>query len=225
MNPTDPLILPSFTSNTITSNNNMDNGTPEIIFVVGGPASGKTNQCNQLAEKYGFEHISIKELLPAETSSKELLVQLQQQMQQKGWGNKKYLIEGFPRNEEDFECYNTDLKSKTKNLGLLFLDVDPSIMTQRFLFSSAQNPNDEILLKKRLTVYENDTMPVIYKLMMGVNDVVFRVDAGKPKDDVFNAITVQVDNMIAGNAPHIDFSGDDFGKSDITNTMNNSNKV
>lgn len=36
---------------------------------VGGPGSGKGTQCEQLAQKYGFVHLSIRDLLKRESSS------------------------------------------------------------------------------------------------------------------------------------------------------------
>jgi UMP-CMP kinase len=35
--------------------------------VLGGPAAGKSTQCEKLKEEFGFTHISIGELLRAET--------------------------------------------------------------------------------------------------------------------------------------------------------------
>ncbi|PKU44564.1 adenylate kinase isoenzyme 5 [Limosa lapponica baueri] len=40
-----------------------------IIFVVGGPGSGKGSQCKQLAKKYGFTHLCTGDLLQNELLS------------------------------------------------------------------------------------------------------------------------------------------------------------
>lgn len=48
-------------------------GNPKIIFVLGGPASGKGTQCEKIVEEYGFTHISTGDLMRDEVkkNSKE----------------------------------------------------------------------------------------------------------------------------------------------------------
>uniref|UniRef100_A0A8C2VGN7 Adenylate kinase 1 n=2 Tax=Chinchilla lanigera TaxID=34839 RepID=A0A8C2VGN7_CHILA len=41
----------------------------KIIFVVGGPGSGKGTQCEKIVHKYGYTHLSTGDLLRAEVSS------------------------------------------------------------------------------------------------------------------------------------------------------------
>jgi len=40
-----------------------------VIFVVGGPGSGKGTQCERIVKKYGFTHLSSGDLLRAEVES------------------------------------------------------------------------------------------------------------------------------------------------------------
>ncbi|XP_014662906.1 PREDICTED: adenylate kinase isoenzyme 1-like [Priapulus caudatus] len=40
-----------------------------VIFVVGGPGSGKGTQCERIVNKYGFTHLSSGDLLRAEVQS------------------------------------------------------------------------------------------------------------------------------------------------------------
>ena len=37
--------------------------TPQIVFILGGPGSGKGTQCANLVEKYNFNHYSTGDLL------------------------------------------------------------------------------------------------------------------------------------------------------------------
>nr|XP_014348582.1 PREDICTED: adenylate kinase isoenzyme 1 isoform X2 [Latimeria chalumnae] len=41
----------------------------KIIFVIGGPGSGKGTQCEKIVAKYGFTHLSTGDLLRAEVAS------------------------------------------------------------------------------------------------------------------------------------------------------------
>ncbi|BAS96674.1 Os06g0203500 [Oryza sativa Japonica Group] len=101
-------------------NENMLGGKKvKIIFVLGGPGSGKGTQCSNIVEHFGFIHLSAGELLRAEINSgsengtmidtiitegkivpSEITIKLLQEAIIKG-GNDKYIIDGFPRNEEN----------------------------------------------------------------------------------------------------------------------------
>ncbi len=40
-------------------------GNPKIIFVLGGPATGKGTQCEKLVEEFKYTHISVGDLMRA----------------------------------------------------------------------------------------------------------------------------------------------------------------
>lgn len=46
---------------------------PRIVFVVGGPGSGKSSQCAQLSEQCGCLHLNVPELIRAEAAASPLL--------------------------------------------------------------------------------------------------------------------------------------------------------
>ena len=92
----------------------------KIIFVVGGPGSGKGTQCEKIVAKYGYTHLSSGDLLRAEVKSgSEMSKQLNELMQQgllvpnefildmikkamlaTSETSKGYLIDGYPRQVE-----------------------------------------------------------------------------------------------------------------------------
>jgi hypothetical protein len=47
----------------------VSNNNPRVIFVLGGPGSGKGTQCARIVRDYGFEHLSAGDLLRAEINS------------------------------------------------------------------------------------------------------------------------------------------------------------
>ena len=89
----------------------------KIIFIVGGPGSGKGTQCEKIVAKYGYTHLSSGDLLRAEVQSgSDLAKQLNELMQQgklvpnelvlgmikkamleKVATSKGFLIDGYPR--------------------------------------------------------------------------------------------------------------------------------
>lgn len=54
---------------------NQDESWPEglqpksIVFVLGGPGSGKGTQCDKISQKFGYTHLSTGDLLRAEVAS------------------------------------------------------------------------------------------------------------------------------------------------------------
>ena len=89
----------------------------KVIFVVGGPGSGKGTQCEKIVKKYGYTHLSSGDLLRAEVQSgsergkhlnelmqKGILVSnqlvldmLKDAMLSKIKTSKGFLIDGYPR--------------------------------------------------------------------------------------------------------------------------------
>lgn len=55
-----------------------------IIFVLGGPGSGKGTQCAKIVEKYGHTHLSAGDLLRAEVDSGSALGQQCQEIMKEG---------------------------------------------------------------------------------------------------------------------------------------------
>ncbi len=97
---------------------------PVVIFVVGGPGSGKGTQCANIVQEYGWAHLSTGDLLRQEKDSgselaneinsitKEgklvpsiiLIKLLKKAMEEIGW-DKRFLIDGFPRGQENVDVW------------------------------------------------------------------------------------------------------------------------
>nr|KAF6314127.1 adenylate kinase 1 [Myotis myotis] len=56
----------------------------KIIFVVGGPGSGKGTQCEKIVQKYGYTHLSTGDLLRAEVSSGSARGKMLSEIMEKG---------------------------------------------------------------------------------------------------------------------------------------------
>ncbi len=92
----------------------------KILFVLGGPGSGKGTQCEQIVKRYGYTHLSTGDLLREEVSSgsergQQLkavmesgalvtldvgLQLLKDAMVKRAHTSKGFLIDGFPREME-----------------------------------------------------------------------------------------------------------------------------
>ena len=121
-------------------------GNPKIIFVLGGPASGKGTQCEKIVEEFGFTHISTGDLMRQEIQkgSKEGeqvkkivaaggLVPFELTVQILinaliATPSKTYLVDGFPRAIDQAIYFE---KQVTEVHSILFYDVPHEIMLQR----------------------------------------------------------------------------------------------
>lgn len=171
-----------------------------VIFVLGGPGSGKGTQCANIVEHFGYTHLSAGDLLRAEIKSgsengtmiqnmikegkivpAEVTIKLLQKAIQ-GSGNDKFLIDGFPRNEENRAAFES-ITGIVPEL-VLFFDCSEEEMEKRLLSRNQGREDDNIeTIRKRFKVYMESSLPVIhYYNNLGK---VRKIDAGKPVDAVF----------------------------------------
>lgn len=100
---------------------------PQVVFVLGGPGSGKGTQCGKLVAEFGVVHLSAGDLLRAERNSgssvaEEInnhikngsivpveitvgLIKKAMQAEMKK-GNYLFVIDGFPRNKDNYDGWN-----------------------------------------------------------------------------------------------------------------------
>jgi len=179
-------------------------GKPNLIFVVGGPGSGKGTQCERIVGEFKCEHLSTGDLLRAElktgselgqrlgevmsqgglVQTKDLLVLLENAMRAKGWDKPScYLIDGFPRNEENVQCFGEVLCPKINLLGVLNFECSAEEMQNRCLGRGQGRADDnEETIKKRLNTFNTETVPTINKLKENGN--VYTCNAEQAKDEV-----------------------------------------
>lgn len=176
-----------------------------VVFVLGGPGSGKGTQCANIVEHYGFTHLSAGDLLRAEIKSgsengtmiqnmikegkivpSEVTIKLLQTAMLEN-GNDKFLIDGFPRNEEN----RADFEKVTGIVPefVLFFDCPEEEMEKRLLGRNQGRVDDNIeTIRKRFKVFQESSLPVIqYYENLGK---VKKIDAAKPISEVFEDVKV-----------------------------------
>ncbi|CAD5183400.1 unnamed protein product [Musa acuminata subsp. malaccensis] len=186
-----------------------------VVFVLGkhsllesGPGSGKGTQCAKIVENFGFTHLSAGDLLRAEIKSgsengsmissmikegkivpSEVTVELLQKAMLES-GNDKFLIDGFPRNEENRATFENVTKIEPE--FILFFNCPEEEMEQRLLSRNQGRDDDNIeTIRKRFKVFVESSIPVVeYYDMKGK---VRKVDALKPIDEVFEAVKAVFD--------------------------------
>ncbi|KAL0380009.1 UNVERIFIED_CONTAM: UMP-CMP kinase [Sesamum angustifolium] len=134
-----------------------------VVFVLGGPGSGKGTQCSNIVEHFGYTHLSAGDLLRAEIKSgsengtmiqnmikegkivpSEVTIKLLQRAIQEN-GNDKFLIDGFPRNEENRAAFESVTGIEPE--FVLFFDCPEEEMEKRLLSRNqinAARPIEEV---------------------------------------------------------------------------------
>ncbi|XP_034978447.1 UMP-CMP kinase [Zootoca vivipara] len=186
---------------------------PVVVFVLGGPGAGKGTQCARVVEKYGYTHLSAGDLLrderkrpgsqygeliesyikdgkivPVEITISLLKRAMDETMEANAQKN-KFLIDGFPRNEDNLQGWNKTMDGKADVLFVLFFDCDNEVCINRCLErgkSSGRSDDNRESLEKRIHTYLDSTRPIIdlYEKMGKVR----KVDASKSVDEVFGKV-------------------------------------
>lgn len=181
-----------------------------VIFVLGGPGSGKGTQCANIVQHFGYTHLSAGDLLRAEIKSgsengimiqsmikegkivpSEVTVQLLHQAMQES-GNDKFLIDGFPRNEENRETFESVTGIAPE--FVLFFDCPEQEMEKRLLSRNQGREDDNMdTIRKRFKVYMESSLPVVaYYSSKGK---VRKIDAAKQIDAVFEDVKAIFDSV------------------------------
>ena len=102
----------------------------------------------------------------------------------------KFLIDGFPRSENNLEGWKKEMSGKVEEKFVLFFDCPQDIAIQRCLkrgqAGSGRSDDNEESLKKRLITYHNDTLPIIkYYETLGL---VRRINAAPFENKVYEEV-------------------------------------
>mmetsp|Transcript_47718 Transcript_47718/g.139072 ORF Transcript_47718/g.139072 Transcript_47718/m.139072 type:complete len:1627 (-) Transcript_47718:186-5066(-) len=160
-------------------------GRPQVVFVLGGPGAGKGTQCSRISRTYGYVHLSAGDLLREERSregsqygqliedcikggklvpAEITVVLIEQAMRRQGWEQGKYLVDGFPRSDDNFRAWKTVIGEKAEVKFTLFFECSEACMEARLLErgKTSGRVDDNIeSIRKRFITFRKDSMPVI----------------------------------------------------------------
>lgn len=182
---------------------------PKVVFVLGGPGAGKGTQCERIVNEFGFVHLSAGDLLREERAKPEskngqlietyikegkiVPVEITCKLLEEAMiatGKDKFLIDGFPRNQNNLEGWQKTMSDKAEICFVLFLDCPEEVCVNRCLKRGAggSGRSDDNLesLKKRLVTYRDETKPII-DFYEAKNQVV-KIDASQSAEQVFSEI-------------------------------------
>jgi len=105
-------------------------------------------------------------------------------------GSNLFLIDGFPRNQNNLDGWEKQMSEKVNILFVLFFDAPETVCVDRCLSrgqaGSGRSDDNPTSLRKRVDTYVNDTMTIIDHFMK--RDLVRKVDASKSPDEVFDEV-------------------------------------
>ncbi|CAH8605203.1 unnamed protein product [Schistosoma haematobium] len=181
-----------------------------ICFVLGGPGAGKGTVCQQIVKEYGFVHLSAGELLrqARDSPGSEFASEIQEHMKngtivpaeitcgllyqamRKNSENANctnFLVDGFPRNDENRLCWEKDLGPHTILKNVIVLDCPDDVCIQRCLGRKSNRVDDnEETLKHRIKQFKEQCMPIIQ--FYEAQNLVTRINANKSIPEVYEQV-------------------------------------
>jgi UMP-CMP kinase len=183
---------------------------PNVIFVLGGPGAGKGTQCSRMVENFGHVHLSAGDLLRAERARPGSKVgeQIEEHIRKgsivpveitcslienamKESGKSTFLIDGFPRNQDNLDGWRKQMGDKTKVQAVLFFQCPEQVCVERCLErgkTSGRSDDNVESLSKRIKTYNESTLPIIHYFEKENDSLVKKIDAGKTADEVYKLV-------------------------------------
>ena len=213
---TSPLVQPdpSLASANVTPA--FDPTKVTVVYILGGPGSGKGTQAANIVRDYGFVHLSAGDLLREEQDHEgskygqlikdyikdglivpmEITVKLLENAMRKKMGSDntgKFLIDGFPRKMDQAVFFE---QSVCPSRCTLFLDCPEDVMRERLLnrgkTSGRLDDNEESIVKRFKTFVET-SMPVVN--MFEKEDKVIKVSAVGTVGEIYERVVEGLASM------------------------------
>merc|ERR1712223_986473 len=182
---------------------------PNVVFVLGAPGAGKGTQCQKIVQKFGWVHLSAGDLLRAERKSPgsqygELIEThivngtivpvaitcslLERAMKESDKND--FLIDGFPRNEDNLTGWNEAMGDKVNLKFVLNFECSEKACINRCLergATSGRSDDNEESLKKRFVTFVSSTKPIIEHFQK--QNLVHTIDGDRPKESVWTDVS------------------------------------
>ncbi|WP_145197080.1 nucleoside monophosphate kinase [Thalassoglobus polymorphus] len=159
---------------------------PNVVFVLGGPGTGKGTMCELAEAQLGWTHLSIGELLRKEreaggetavtiedfiTSGKlvpnEIVVTLLKNAMEtvtRTTGKNNFLLDGFPRSLANLEGWYEIFGRETELPKMLYFECPYEVLEKRILsrakYSGRSDDNVESM-KLRFDTFNEETLPTV----------------------------------------------------------------
>jgi len=160
--------------------------TPNVVFVIGGPGSGKGTMCEVAKAQLGWHHLSTGDLLRAELESggpaaatidqfitdgelvpNEIVVELMRAEMEyltRTTGKNNFLLDGFPRSLNNMEGWYEIFGRNSPLPAMLYFECPYEELEKRILgrakYSGRSDDNVESM-KLRFDTFKAETLPTV----------------------------------------------------------------
>merc|ERR1711990_306461 len=168
-----------------------------VIWVIGGPGSGKGTQCEKMRDKFGYKHLSSGDLLRDEVMSNsargmqifgtmekgnlvpdEVVIDLLAEAMAKE--SKGFILDGFPATLDQAKLFEKTVGAPCK---IILFDMSDELM--RIRLEGRGNFDDQAsAIKKRIATFNEKTKPVAAEY----SALVKKVNADQDKEKVFSDV-------------------------------------
>ena len=188
---------------------------PNVVFVLGGPGTGKGTMCELAESQLGWKHLSTGELLRAEreaggptaatieeyvTAGKlvpnEIVVKLLKDAMEtitRTTGRKNFLLDGFPRSLTNLEGWYEIFGREAELPKMLYFECPYDVLEKRILgrakYTGRSDDNVESM-KLRFDTFKAETLPTV-ELFKGKNKCV-EIDTSQDRQAVYNLVTTNL---------------------------------
>ena len=184
---------------------------PNVVFILGGPGSGKGTMCELAEIQLGWVHLSAGDLLRAErqkggpmaetieeiiTSGKlvpsEITVNLLKDAMEKSMrttGKNNFLIDGFPRSIDNLEGWCEVFGSDSELPKMLYFECAYDVLEKRIMGRARHsNRSDDNIesMKLRFDTFKAETLPTV-ELFKSKNQCV-EIDASQKRQSVYDVL-------------------------------------
>lgn len=189
------------------SNRMAEDQVMKVSFIIGPPGAGKGTMSERLVRDFGLVHLSAGDLLRAERASGSTEGELINSFIAQGnlvpveitikllynamvnSGAKSFLVDGFPRNQDNIDGWNQVIGDKAVVLHCILLECPEDELMNRLLGrSDGRDDDQEDIIRKRFRVYHESTLPIVSQYEQ--SGLLRRVNAMGTVNEVYDRVRV-----------------------------------